>query len=95
MKTMTVREIRQRWPEAERALAEEGEIIVTRDSVPVAKIVPYVEPRRARKAKPFDWDAHMRWLKETTKNEPPGLRSSDEILFEMRNKGHALTRRKP
>ena len=41
MKTMTVRDIRQKWPEAERALAVEGEIIVTRDSKPVAKIIPF------------------------------------------------------
>ena len=90
---MTVRDIRQRWPEAEKALAEEGEIIVTRDAKPVARIVPYIAARSKKRKKAYDWDAHMRWLKKTTKNEPPGLRSSDEILFEMRNKGHHVPKR--
>jgi antitoxin (DNA-binding transcriptional repressor) of toxin-antitoxin stability system len=86
---MTVREIRQRWPEAEKALALEGEIIVTQDSVPVSKIVPYVPPAPKKgKVKKFNAAAHMRWLKELSKDDPPNLRSSSEILFEMRNKGN-------
>jgi antitoxin (DNA-binding transcriptional repressor) of toxin-antitoxin stability system len=91
MKTMTVRDIRQRWPEAEKALAEEGEIIVTRDSKPVAKIVRYVAPLpKGSKAKTFSWEDHMRWLEKTSKSDPPDLPSSDEILHAMRNKGHYL-----
>lgn len=43
MKTITVRDVRQRWPEAERSLAEEGEITITRDGKPVARLLP-VEP---------------------------------------------------
>lgn len=93
---MTVRDIRQRWPEAEKALAEEGEVIVTRDSVPVAKIVPYVAPAaRKGKVKGFDAAAHMRWLKRISKDDPPNMRSSDEILHEMRNKGHSVAPREP
>jgi antitoxin (DNA-binding transcriptional repressor) of toxin-antitoxin stability system len=38
-----VRDIRQRWPEAERSLAIEGEITITRDGKPVARLLP-VEP---------------------------------------------------
>ena len=44
MKTMTVRDIRLKWPEAERALAREREIVVTRDGKPVARILPYEAP---------------------------------------------------
>lgn len=40
MKTITVRDVRQRWPEAERSLAEEGEIVITRDGKPVARLLP-------------------------------------------------------
>lgn len=43
MKTITVRDVRQRWPEAERSLALEGEIVITRDGKPVARLLP-VEP---------------------------------------------------
>ena len=46
---MRVRDIRLKWPEAERALAREREIIVTRDSKPVARILPYEAPERARR----------------------------------------------
>jgi len=89
MKTVTVRDLRQRWPETEKALATEGEITVTRDGKPVARILPYIEPiATKKKVKRFDFDAHMRWLKQIAKDDPPGMRSSDEILHEMRNKGH-------
>jgi antitoxin (DNA-binding transcriptional repressor) of toxin-antitoxin stability system len=89
MKTMTVRDIRQRWPEAEKALNEEGEIIITRDSVPIARIVPYVAPAaKTGKVKKFSAAAHMRWLKEISKDDKPGRRSTDEILRAMREKGH-------
>jgi len=37
---MTVRDVRQRWPEAERLLGVEGEIIITRDGKPVARLLP-------------------------------------------------------
>ena len=37
---MSVRDIRLKWPEAERKLATVGEIVVTRDSKPVARILP-------------------------------------------------------
>ena len=40
MRTITIRDLRQHWPEAEAALQVEDEIIVTRDSQPVAKLVP-------------------------------------------------------
>ena len=43
MKTITIRDLRQRWPEAEAALQAEDEIIVTRDSKPVAKLVRVTE----------------------------------------------------
>lgn len=60
---MTVREIRQKWPEAEQALAREGEIIVTRDAKPVAKIVSCTE-LPPQKRPQFDFEAHERWLKK-------------------------------
>jgi antitoxin (DNA-binding transcriptional repressor) of toxin-antitoxin stability system len=34
MKTISVRELRQKWPEAERALKIESEIVITRDGKP-------------------------------------------------------------
>ena len=75
---MSVRDIRLKWPEAERKLAVAGEIIVTRDSVPVARIVPYesrVATRRAR----FDPAAHSRWLRAFWRGQRH-LVSTDESL---------------
>ena len=80
---MTVREIRQKWPEAEKALATEGEIVVTRDSKPVAKIVRYAAPSN-KKRKQFNADEHMRWLRKFWKDKPP-IPSSDELLREDRH----------
>ena len=36
MKTITIRDLRQRWPDAEAALKVEDEILITRDAKPVA-----------------------------------------------------------
>ena len=86
---MTVRDIRQRWPEAEKALALEGEIVVTRDSKPIAKLIPFVAPPAKKgRVKRFAAAAHMRWLKRISKDDPPNMPSSDEILREIRNQGH-------
>ncbi len=49
MKTITIRDLRQRWPEAEAALEVENEILITRDSKPVAKLVRVVQPKAKRK----------------------------------------------
>jgi antitoxin (DNA-binding transcriptional repressor) of toxin-antitoxin stability system len=65
MKTMTIRDLRQRWPEAEAALKLEDEIIITRDSKPVARLVPFSDPsfQRAR----WDVAAHAAWQKRASK----------------------------
>jgi antitoxin (DNA-binding transcriptional repressor) of toxin-antitoxin stability system len=75
MKTMTVRDVRQRWPEAERALATEREITITRDGQPVAKLVRIVpETKKRRRFDPheqkrfreslFGKRSRVTWVKE-------------------------------
>lgn len=59
MKTVTIRDLRQRWPETEKALQVEHEILITRDGEPVAKlqrILPADKPRKR-----FDPVAHRKW----------------------------------
>jgi antitoxin (DNA-binding transcriptional repressor) of toxin-antitoxin stability system len=69
MKTMTVRDVRQRWPEAERALEVEGEIVVTRDGKPVARIVPVGPgPRATRKR--VDFRALATWRSRFWRSQP-------------------------
>lgn len=59
MKTITIRDLRQRWPEAEKALEVEGEIIITRDSKPVAKLVRIV-PAQVKRLR-WDPEEHRKW----------------------------------
>ena len=61
MKTITIRDLRQRWPEAEAALQVEDEILITRDSKPVAKLVRVRQEKPRRKR--WDPQEHKRWLK--------------------------------
>ena len=64
MKTITIRDLRQRWPEAEAALKVEDEILITRDSKPVAKLVRI----SANESKRPRWDAeeHGQWQKKVS-----------------------------
>ena len=82
MTTMTVRDIRLHWPKAEKALAEAGEIVVTRDSKPVARIVPFVAEEEKERPR-FNAEEHMRWLREISKGEKPQP-STDQLLREDR-----------
>jgi len=56
---MSIRDLRQKWPEAESLLQVEKEIIITRDAKPVAKLVRHTEPEKPRKR--FDPVAHAKW----------------------------------
>jgi len=59
MKTVTIRDVRHRWPETEKALAREGEILITRDAKAVAKLV---RVDRATEPRPrFDPEKHAAW----------------------------------
>lgn len=59
MKTITIRDLRQRWPHAEALLQVENELLVTRDGAPVAKLVRIVPDTRRRKR--FDPAEHRAW----------------------------------
>ena len=54
--------MRQRWPEAEAALQAEDEIIVTRDSKPVAKLVRVTQAEAKRPR--WTPEEHRRWIKK-------------------------------
>ena len=59
MKTLTIRDLRQRWPWAEALLQQEPEILITRDGKPIARLVRIHEKTTRRKR--FDPHAHARW----------------------------------
>ena len=67
MKTITIRDLRQRWPEAEAALQLENEILITRDSKPVARLVRVVQPGAKRKK--WNLEVHKKWIKKVYGNK--------------------------
>ena len=67
MKTITIRELRQRWPKAEKVLLTENEIVITRDGRPVAKLVRIMPAPTVRKR--WDPEKHLRWLKKVWGNK--------------------------
>ena len=89
MKTITIRDLRQRWPEAEAALKIEDEIIITRDSKPVAKLVRVAAegPRRSR----WDPKEHARWQRKISGGR---LSRSGAALAAARAERAFTTRRK-
>jgi antitoxin (DNA-binding transcriptional repressor) of toxin-antitoxin stability system len=77
MKTMTVRDVRQKWPEAEKALEREPEIVVTRDGKPVARLLPFRSSEAPKQ--PVDWDALNRWRARFWRGQSPQPSSDLEI----------------
>ena len=67
MKMITIRDLRQCWPETEKSLQVENEIVITRDGEPVAKLVRVAKPQAKRKR--WNPEQHMRWLKKTWGNK--------------------------
>ena len=79
MKTITIRDLRQRWPEAEAALKVEDEILITRDSKPVAKLVRIVVA--ANKRPRWDMKSHASWQKKVSGGK---ISHSDAALAQSR-----------
>ena len=67
MKTVTVRDVRHNWPEVEASLGNVKEIVITKHSKPIAKIVQYVEKEKKRER--FDFEEHRKWLEEINGDE--------------------------
>ncbi len=89
VKTISIRDLRQRWPEAEAALEVEDEIIITRDSKPVAKLVRVMPEQKKRPR--WDPEAHARWQRKVSGGK---ISSSDEALAQARAERVLLRRSK-
>ena len=79
MKTITIRDLRQRWPETEAALKVEDEILITRDSKPVAKLVRIAVAVNKRPR--WDMEEHARWQKKVSGGK---ISRSDTTLAQSR-----------
>jgi antitoxin (DNA-binding transcriptional repressor) of toxin-antitoxin stability system len=91
MKTMSIRDLRHKWPEAESLLQVEKEIIITRDAKPVAKLVRYTEPDKPRKR--FDPVEHAKW-QASVFGKGKVVRLVDKYLAADREDRPLLKRRK-
>lgn len=89
MKTISIRDLRQRWPEAEAALNLENEILITRDSKPVAKLVR-VTPDAGKRPR-WDPEAHARWQRKVFGGK---MLRSDEALARSREDRPLIRKRK-
>jgi antitoxin (DNA-binding transcriptional repressor) of toxin-antitoxin stability system len=76
MKTISVRDLRQRWSETVRTLEVEHELTIAYHGKPVAKLVRLAEA--APKGKRWDPEVHLRWLKKVWENKVFG--SSDAAI---------------
>jgi antitoxin (DNA-binding transcriptional repressor) of toxin-antitoxin stability system len=76
MKTITVRDLRHKWPQAESWLQEEGELLVTRDSKPIAKLVKVAEKKPRKR---FSAKEQAKWRRSIFGAGPP-QRLVDEML---------------
>lgn len=83
MNTISVRDLRQRWAQAEAMLRTEGEVTITRDGKPVAKLVSLKETRSPRKR--FDPKRHAAWQARTSGGRT--VRWVDEFLLKDRHSG--------
>ncbi|MGC9984499.1 MAG: hypothetical protein ABSF35_12810 [Polyangia bacterium] len=85
MTRMTVRDVRLHWPQAEKALAQGEEIVVTRDAKPVARLLPFI-PATSRVRRRFDPELHLRRLRRFWGSQP-AQPSTDEWLSRDRADG--------
>jgi len=79
MKTVTVRDLRQRWPETEKSLQMENEIVITRDGRPVAKLVRISAAAEQRPR--WNVEEHARWQRKVSGGK---LSRSDAALAQGR-----------
>ncbi|MBM3882149.1 MAG: hypothetical protein FJ387_20910 [Verrucomicrobia bacterium] len=73
MNTITVRDLRQRWPAAERRLETELELIITRDGRPIARLVRLARTNTQRRR--FSPQAHSDWRRQVPANHGDGAGS--------------------
>ena len=70
MKSISIRDLRQRWPAVEALLQIEMELVITRDARPIAKLIRIdaVAGKRTR----FDPVAHGKWQRKTSGGKVSG-----------------------
>jgi antitoxin (DNA-binding transcriptional repressor) of toxin-antitoxin stability system len=67
VKVISIRELRRHWAEVEAALKVEKEILITRNSKPVAKLVRL--PRSEKSRPRWNVEEHARWQKKVARGK--------------------------
>jgi hypothetical protein len=62
VKSISIRDLRQRWPAAEALLQVEKELVITRDARPIARLVR-IDAAAGKRAR-FDPVAHGKWQRK-------------------------------
>ena len=75
MKTITIRDLRQRWTKAEKALESEHEITITRDGKPAGVLIGF--------------GSEDDWLDYRLENDPRFLRRIEQARKSLRE-GHGV-----
>jgi antitoxin (DNA-binding transcriptional repressor) of toxin-antitoxin stability system len=83
METVTIRDLRQNWPEVEKRLATEGELTVTRDGVAVALLTLPRLAKVKKAAKRFDPAVHAALIQKIWSDKKPPF-TTDQKLAEER-----------
>ncbi len=63
MKTVSIRDLRQKWPAIERGLKGSEGLLVTRDSKPVARLLPLENAAKGGRPQ-FHAKDQVQWLKK-------------------------------
>jgi len=82
METVTIRDLRQNWPEVEKRLATEGELTVTRDGTAVALLTPPRPAKVKSAAKRFDPAVHAALIRKIWSNKKPPFTTDQKLADE-------------
>lgn len=77
---MTIRELRQDWPAVERRLSTVGELVVTRDGKPVARLSPPASSAATESTRRFDPAQHARRIQALWRREKPLSATTGDVL---------------
>jgi antitoxin (DNA-binding transcriptional repressor) of toxin-antitoxin stability system len=82
MDTVTIRELRQNWPEVEKRLATEGELTVTRDGKAVALLTPPRPAKVKKHSKRFDPALHAALVQKIWTDKKPSFTTDQKLRDE-------------
>lgn len=90
METVTIRDLRQNWPDVEKRLAMEGELTVTRDGTAVALLSPPRPAKVKKAAKRFDPAGHAALIRKIWSDKKPPFTTDQKWVGEREERVFGL-----